>query len=186
MSSQPLLIERTSALLGMPIVTLDGEDVADVRDVVLGGSAGSLLGFTTNKRGFLGGPRHEAVRWERVHAVGHDAVMVATGALEPEEKVLDRGSDRGPADILGARVVTDSGAQVGRLTDAVVRLGRSPELVGYVVEAPTEPTERFLSFADTWAVSSDALVVPDDVAEDAAADLSGFATTIGRAREGRS
>lgn len=46
---------RGTDLVGLPVVTLGGDDIAEVRDVLFDGDAGQVLGFTLNKRGRLAG-----------------------------------------------------------------------------------------------------------------------------------
>jgi uncharacterized protein YrrD len=50
-----------SAIHGLPVVTLGGEDVAEVRDVIYSPDAGRVVGLTLNKRGFLSGRRREVL-----------------------------------------------------------------------------------------------------------------------------
>src|SRR5690349_10342653 len=68
---------RATELVGRPVVTLAGDDVAEVRDVVYDAERGTLLGFTLNKRGWFRGRLHERLPVASVHAIGRDAVMVS-------------------------------------------------------------------------------------------------------------
>ena len=47
------LLLRGTDIVGLPVVTLGGEDIAEVRDVLFDAQAGHVLGFTLNKRGVL-------------------------------------------------------------------------------------------------------------------------------------
>ena len=71
---------RATDLLGQPVVTLGGDDLAEIRDVVYDSERGSMLGFTLNKRGWFGGRLKERLPVDAVHAIGRDAVMVASDA----------------------------------------------------------------------------------------------------------
>ena len=78
---------RGTDLVGLPIVTLAGDDIAEVRDVMFDGDAGHIVGFTLNKRGRLTGRMKEVLTREQVKAVGPAAVMI------------DPSTDFGPAPI---------------------------------------------------------------------------------------
>ncbi len=50
------LLVTGSSIRGLPVVTIaDGEDVAEVRDVIYSPQAGRVVGLTLNKRGFWPG-----------------------------------------------------------------------------------------------------------------------------------
>lgn len=69
-------VMRASELMGLPVVSiLDGEDVAEVRDVVYDSQAHRLLGFTLNKRGLFSGRLKDVLPANAVSAIGADAVM---------------------------------------------------------------------------------------------------------------
>ena len=52
------LLMTASQIRGLPVVTVrDGEDVAEVRDVIYDPEAGRLVGLSLNQRGFLAGRR---------------------------------------------------------------------------------------------------------------------------------
>jgi uncharacterized protein YrrD len=74
------ILMRARELTGRPVVTLDtADDVAEVKDVVFDHASATLVGFTLNKRGFLGSPLKEVLPWSRVAALGPDAVMIDGG-----------------------------------------------------------------------------------------------------------
>ena len=77
MTSAPVdRVLRARDLLGIPVVTLGGDDVAEVRDVVYDSERGALLGFTLNKRAWFGGQLAELLPDDSVYAIGKDAVMI--------------------------------------------------------------------------------------------------------------
>ena len=49
------LLLRGTDLVGLPVVTLAGDDIAEVRDVLFDADAGRVVGFTLNKRGRFAG-----------------------------------------------------------------------------------------------------------------------------------
>jgi uncharacterized protein YrrD len=180
---------RGSDLVGLPVVTLGGDDVAEVREVAFDGRAGQVLGFTLNKRGFLRGRRKDVLPMARVRGVGPDAVMVPDpAALDGDGDLAgDQGAHDGTGDVLGAAVVTDAGQRVGTVTDVVVDLDPSPHIVGYEVEPAGELAGRhgrhsYIPVPDTVAISTEALVVPAAAADYVCADLAGFAEAVDRYR----
>jgi uncharacterized protein YrrD len=183
MSAQKPLVERASELIGRPVVTLAGDDVAEVKDVVLGTRAGELAGLTLNNRGMLKGPMHRMAEWDDIHALGADAVLIA------DERDLDELADDreavGPTEeVTGLRVLTDDGNEVGAVTDAIVRLGRDAELVGYVIETgphyPPAGRELLVRYDMATAVSDQAMILPEETSRHVAEDLVGFTLLLDR------
>ena len=180
------LLLRGTELIGLPVVTIDGgEDVAEVKDVVYGSGEARLLGFTLNRRGFLGRPMREVLPWGSVAALGSDAVMIEThGAIAPPSDAFavtaHASSDQA---VLGADVLTDSGARLGMVTDVVVLCSAVPEVVGYEIQASEAMGERagrrvFLPLPNTLAVSGEALMVPAAAGQFVADDVAGFGAAV--------
>ncbi len=189
MSGRQLLL-RASDLIGRPVVTIDeGEDVAEVKDVVYGTADAAVLGFTLNRRGFLGGPMREVVAWSDVAAVGRHAVMIATaGAMTANGDLLQdvRASRR--RNVLGSDVITDAGQRLGKVTDVVVLVDDRPEVVGYEITGgdvlgPRGSGRVFVPLPDTLAVSGEALMVPAAVSDFVTDDLAGFGAAVQRFRQ---
>ena len=189
MSRRRLLL-RASDLIGRPLVTIDeGEDVAEVKDVVYGTADAAVLGFTLNRRGFLGGPMREVVAWNDVAAVGRHAVMIATaGAMTADDDLLQdvRASRR--RNVLGSDVITDAGQHLGKVTDVVVLVDERPEVVGYEITGgdalmPGGGGRVFVPLPDTLAVSGEALMVPAAVSDFVTDDLAGFGAAVQRFRQ---
>ena len=81
---------RTSEIAKRPVVTLDGEVVGQIKDVVYAGGGGAVGGFTLAGRGLFSGPLKKGLSWGAVLALGSDAVMIADeDVLEPTQNVLD-------------------------------------------------------------------------------------------------
>jgi sporulation protein YlmC with PRC-barrel domain len=180
------VLVRGSELVGLPVVTLSGDDVAEVRDVVFDAATGELTGFTLNKRGRLGGRLKETLVRAAVHGLGPSAVMVAdAGALQPTP--LDGSAEPGSGNVLGDRVMTDTGVVVGTVTDVVLDTA-SGEVAGYEIE-PAESLQgrqgrrSYLPLPDTGAVSGEALIVPAAAADYVCSDLAGFAEAVDRYRD---
>ncbi|MGH9183891.1 MAG: PRC-barrel domain-containing protein [Acidimicrobiales bacterium] len=187
------LLLLATEVIGLPVVTIDGgEDVAEVKDVVYGTADAALLGFTLNRRGYLGAPLRQVLAWRQVAALGRHAVMVdSAGALaEPDEELggevaAARAADR---DVLGAEVLTDAGARLGEVTDVVLLVGDRPEVVGYriggsEVLAPRQGRHLFIPLPQTLAVSGQALMVPAAAREFVTDDLAGMGAAVEAFRE---
>ena len=61
---------NTTGVIGLPVVTVGGDDVAEVRDVVYEPNRGGLIGFTLNKRGFFSGRQQQVLTIDGVRSVG--------------------------------------------------------------------------------------------------------------------
>jgi uncharacterized protein YrrD len=190
------LVEAT-ALLGLPVVTMTGDDVAEVRDVVYEGARGGLVGFTLNKRGFLSGSLREVLPMSEVAAVGRDAVMIDDErALTAADDAPTATADASPEqDVIGAPVITEEGTELGEVRDVVVSLGRTTKAVGYELGGPRFESTRgdrrgFIPLPEQIAISGDSLVVPAGIDRYLRDDLTGFGGAVDdfrrehRARDG--
>ncbi len=187
---QPVnLLLRASEIVERPVVTLGGDDVAQVRDVVFSGSDGDVVGFTLAKRGMFGGRLREVLPWREVVALGPDAVIIADQAALSFEPLAagHATSEHGDGDVLGDKVITDGGVELGRVVDAVVEVSAgSARVVGYEMEpAPTfEPIHGrqgrrlFVPRPETLAASNQVVVVPAAAVDYVADDLAGFGEAI--------
>jgi len=72
---------RTSEITKRPVVTMAGEDVAQVKDIVYAAGGGRIGGFTLAGRGLFSGPLKEALSWEAVSALGADAVIAVSKGM---------------------------------------------------------------------------------------------------------
>ncbi|MDN5896426.1 MAG: PRC-barrel domain-containing protein [Nocardioides sp.] len=180
---------RTSELMKRPVVTLGGEDVAQVKDVVYYAGGGAVSGFTLAGRGRLSGPLKQALAWSSVMALGPDAVMIRDeDVLEPAANILDRSAATGGAggDVLGSQVLTDTGTELGIVVDVILEVAERGsgqcDVVGYEVEASealgTKGTKVFVPLPDTIAASGDHLLVPASAENFVAHDLAGFGAAV--------
>ncbi|MGA5285545.1 PRC-barrel domain-containing protein [Streptomyces griseoincarnatus] len=166
-----------------PVVTLGGEAVAQVKDVVFDGRAGRVSGFTLSGRGLFSGPLRQALPWEAVTSLGPHAVMIHDDtALKPRDEVADP-AEAAHGNVLGAQVLTDTGTNLGHITDVVIEVTATQALVaGYeITPAKASGHHRqtvFIPLARTIAVSGEALVVPAAAAEFMADDLSALEKAI--------
>ena len=180
---------RTSEVMKRPVVTMSGEDVAQVKDIVYCAGGGAVGGFTLAGRGLFSGPLKQALPWASVMALGPDAVMIRdVDVLEPAATVLDSSAATGGAggDVLGSQVLTDAGIELGTVVDVILEIaergGGECDVVGYEVEASealgTKGTRVFVPLPDTLAVSGDHLMVPASARDFIAHDLAGFGAAV--------
>ncbi len=189
---------RTSEIASLPVVTLAGEDVGQVKDLVFSADGGAVAGFTLVGRGRLSGPLHQGVTWANVHGLGPDAVMLSDESmLEKDKNViadaasLGTGSSKG-GNVLGDRVLTDAGADLGKVVDVVISFENGSDgpcdVVGYEIEASealaakasnaSKHTKLLVPLPDTLAVSGEHLMVPASAENFVTDDLAGFGAAV--------
>lgn len=159
-------------VVGRPVVTLGGEAIAQVRDVLFT-REGVVPGFTLAGRGLFAGPMKEWLPWTSVHGFGPDAVIVAD-----EHAFSTQPPGETDGDVVGDDVLTRSGRSIGTVVDAVLRLESDGlDLVGYEIDVDADST-RFLPLPDTLSVTGGRLVVPDEAVEFLSSDLAGFGAAV--------
>ena len=172
-----------SKVVHLPIVSVaDGEDVAEVKDIVYSPEEGRLLGFTLNKRGFLKGRMKEVLPAEHVRAVGDAAVMIEndTCLVMPDAASDDVAKPAGNRNVLGNAVVTEKGVRLGVVSDLILELGQSLAVVGYQLrdDSGDRRAEKFIPLPAQLAISGEALVVPAQTDEFVHNDLAGFGAAV--------
>ncbi|MFB7928485.1 MULTISPECIES: PRC-barrel domain-containing protein [Streptomyces] len=180
------------SLTTLPVVTLGGDAVAQIKDTVFDAAAGRITGFTLSGRGLLSGPLKQSLPWPAVHALGPHAVMIVdAGALADTPVVVAR-REAQQGRVLHAKVLTDEGAEVGTVLDVVVEGGTSGRVVGFRIAAAkalVKGTRRrrhrvYVPRGETLAVSGRALVIPADATRYVADDLPAFVARVGAFRQG--
>ncbi|HVC43073.1 MAG TPA: PRC-barrel domain-containing protein [Candidatus Saccharimonadales bacterium] len=173
---------RATDLEGRPVVTLGGERVAEVKDVVFDSARGKLIGFSLRGVGLLSRSREDALPWNMVSALGRDAVMILDeGAFQVKSSLAAEGipDDR---NVLGNLVLTDTGTHLGTVVDVIIEVGPTADIVGYEVaaaEALASRGERVLiPLPDTIAISGEHLIVPAAATDFVANDLTGFGAAV--------
>jgi uncharacterized protein YrrD len=180
---------RTSEVAKRPVVTMGGEDVAQIKDVVFSAGGGAVGGFTLAGRGLFSGPAANALPWSSVAALGADAVMIDNeDALAPVQSVLDASAASGGSggNVLGAQALTDSGIDLGTVVDVIIEIeefgGGECDVIGYEIEASetlgTKGTRVLIPLPDTIAASGDHLIVPASAKDFVADDLAGFGAAV--------
>ncbi len=190
------LLLRAREVTGRPVVTLDtADDIAEVKDVVFDHANASLVGFTLNRRGFLGSPMKGVLPWSRVFALGPDALMIAgDSAIGDGDAAMD-GAAAGDRNVIGATVMTDGGASLGTVVDVILEIGTDARVVGFEIVGPEVERDRkaatlLIPIDDTVAVSGQTLMVPAAAHDFVQDDLSGFGSAVAafraRLKEGAS
>lgn len=193
-------VVRASDIIKLPVVTMAGDDVAQVKDVIYSAAlGGELAGFTLAGRGIFAGPLDRALAWSSVAAVGEAAVMISgDDVLEPVQDVLDRSaSTSGQGDNeLGAQLLTDDGGDLGTVVDFVVRITDEPSLHGDVIGCEVvssggglgdKGTHAFVPLPSVLAASGEHVIVPAKAKDFATGDLAaleGAATDFRTQQEG--
>jgi uncharacterized protein YrrD len=175
---------RATTLVGRPVLTLDGESPLQIKDVVFDKARGRVLGFTLRHHGFLGGPARKQLAWSDVHGLGPDAVVIrdATCLVADADEALGEGGD-----VIGDRILTESGDDLGEVVEVVVATGSRAEVVGFEIEAPVasrsgDDHHVFIPLPDTLAISGEKVVVPDRAVDYIRDDLSGFGGAVAEFR----
>lgn len=176
------VLMRAKEIIRRPVVTLAGDDVAQIKDVVYADDQGEVAGFTLAGRGLFAGPKKEALAWTSIHAVGRDAVMIINEEMFDQRRdIVDKAQARG-GNVIASRVLTDTGTDLGKVVDAILEIGETARVVGYAIDS-SEALGRggrtvFIPLPDTIAVSGEALIVPSTAADFVSDDLSGFGASV--------
>jgi uncharacterized protein YrrD len=183
------LLVRARDLIGRPVVTLDGDEVAQIRDIVYAESTGSVVGFTLAGRTLLSGPMRERLPWRHVHSVGRHAVMITDHDALPDPDGLDTGAGA-DSDVLGDTVLTQGGTALGTVVDVIIDAGpdeHSPAgVVGFEIATsdalPPAGRRALIPRPDTYAASGEAIIVADSATDFVANDLAGFGSVVASCR----
>jgi len=179
---------RASEIIKRPIVTMRGDDIAQVKDIVYAAHGGEVGGFTLAGRGMFAGPMKLGLAWQAVVALGADAVMISDeSALEATSVVFDAAATgRGGGDVLGSQVLTDSGVDLGLVIDVIIAVSETPggkcDVVGYEIESSealgAKGTKLLIPLPDTIAASAEHLMVPASAKDFVSHDLAGFGASV--------
>ncbi|HUG48659.1 MAG TPA: PRC-barrel domain-containing protein [Candidatus Limnocylindria bacterium] len=175
---------RAGELIGMPIVSLDSAaTLGEVKDVLVDPARSRVIGVTVRGHGLLSSPLIGILPAESVHAIGRDALMIASEtALVREREGMD-GALADQQEVVGKEVVTRSGTSLGTVGDVVLEVeGPTAVVVGYQIGRSDGHT-LIVPVPEGVPLSGDALVVPDEVEQQTAANgLAGFREVLDRAR----
>jgi uncharacterized protein YrrD len=172
---------RAAELVKRPVVTLAGDDIAQVKDVLYSSATGELAGFTLNGRGVFAGPLRKTLPWENVHGLGPAAVMIRDETQLADRRALRGQTEGGGGAVLGSAVITQSGRNLGTVTDVILSVGDTmTDAVGYEIDPSDDvaPRRQFVPLPDALAVSGEALMLPDAAIEFIRDDLAGFGAAV--------
>ena len=180
---------RSSEITKRPVVTMAGNDIAQIKDIVYSADGGTVAGFTLAGRGLFAGPLKQGLVWSAVVALGAAAVMVADeAALTPVDDLLDESSASGGSggNVLGSRVLTDSGTDLGAVVDVVLEVEGADrglcDVVGYEIESSVAldsgGSTLLIPLPDTLAASGEHLMVPASATDFVRRDLAGFGAAV--------
>ena len=103
------------------------------------------------------------------------------GALTAPEHAPDDLKQPGAArNVLGDRVITEAGVDLGAVSDVVIMLGDRTEAVGYEL-AEDSGGRKFIPIDAQKAVSGEQLLVPTELTDFIRDDLSDFCASIRKA-----
>ena len=180
------LLMRATEVEKRVVVTLAGDDVAQLKDLVYSAD-GDVVGFTLNGRGLFAGPLKDALPWSGVTALGPDAVVITDDSVfVPRDDVVERAAQRGGTrggHVIGSRVLTDAGVDLGEVTDVVLEVDADRALlVGYQIK-PSEALggnrhSALIPLPAAMAISGENLMVPAAATEFVSDDLAGFGAAV--------
>ncbi len=178
-------VMRATELIGLPVVSIaSGEDIAEIRDVVYDGEEHRLVGFTLNKRGFFTGRMKAVLPSDSVAGLGPDAVMVAGDAAVSASETPDAMKDlSSTTSIIGDRVLSADGNELGVVTGIVLAIGARARAVGYEVDPTGDSVKVFVPISAQMAVSGSTLILPENATAFIRNDLTGFGAAIASYRD---
>lgn len=181
------VLMRAGDITTRPVVTLDGELAAEVKDVVFDRGAGRVEGFTLNNHGLFSRSRHDALLWADVYSLGSDAVMIRSeDVFVPVDRLASR-RERKSANVLADQVLTDGGVHLGTVVDVILEVGGQADVVGYEIEASENLSNAgvrmLIPVPAALAISGEKLIVPASASEFVSTDLAGFGAAVDAFRE---
>lgn len=178
---------RAGDVPGLPVVCIDsGEDIAEIRDVIYDGAQHELRGFTLNKRGLLSGRLKQVLRIANCSAIGPDAVMIHTaGDLSSAEEAGDDVSTKTAVQVVGNRVVSANGSDLGEIVGVVIETDGLPSAVGYEVKKAASKETAFVPISEQMTISGKNLLVPAELEPFITNDLAGFGASVATYRAGQ-
>jgi uncharacterized protein YrrD len=155
------------SLAGKQVISLEtGNRLGEVRDFYIDPINGLVVGVTLS--GPEGGPH--GLPYESIHSFGQDAVMAVSESFMRPVDELGFGKYPRAGDLIGTKIITISGNNLGSIRNVFVTLQPPPMVVYSVGESLLDRLlgrELFILASAGHAFSDDGerLVVPDDTAE---------------------
>jgi len=153
-------------LQGTEVVSLaDASKLGSVDDVLLDRSKQQVLGLRIKRGGLFSG--HEAVRLQDVKAIGYDAVTIEDGRkIDSENQFPEFQGSVHRDGIVGSRVMTENGTEVGTVADIDVDF-QTGAITGYVLRAGDatrlQHTGQLVPVSIVKTIGDKMIVVADEV-----------------------
>lgn len=168
-------------LTGMPVLSVStGNKLGQVSHVRIDPINGRLSGLALKEA------ENADLPYDRVHSIGRDAVMA-----ESDDSIMDFGEMPGSLarraeDLIGTKVVMESGEILGEIADVLVALNPPPVVVYEIRRSMLDRLlgrTFFIPASVGYALSDDSsrLIVPDHTPEIASSDITsllGFAVDV--------
>ncbi len=181
MTSPRLALTLASDLPGRPVVGIDsGDDIAEIKDVIFDPVSHNLIGFTLNKRGWFRGNLKADLPTASVYAIGPAAVMVSstTSLVGDVDAPAQLNLETEIVAVIGTRVLSSAGEELGTVADVVLNTGSSPAAVGYQLDSNDGPI--FVPISAQLALSGDNLILPEHATDFVRHNLADFGASITR------
>jgi uncharacterized protein YrrD len=160
------------SVVGMPIISLStGNKLGQVSHVRIDPIDGRLSGLAV-KEG-----ENAELSYDRIYSFGRDAVMAVSDDSVTNYATVPDLTVRRADDLIGAKVVLESGEMLGEIADVLVALNPPPAVFYEIRRSMLDRLlgrTFFIPASVGYALSDDAsrLIVPDRTIEIASADLS--------------
>ena len=172
--SQVQDVVTVNSLIGRSVLALStGNKLGAIRDVFVDPLNGVVAGLTlTGEDGST-----TNLPYDRIHSFGHDAIMaLADDSVEPTESEItpDKPLAR---ELIGTKVITDSGNLLGHIADIYVTISQPPVLIYEIRDSILDKLlgrQIFIPASAGYALSDDRkrLIVPNETSESAAPSLA--------------
>ena len=160
-------IVPVSALTGRSVLSLStGNKLGAVRDIFVDPLSGLVVGLTLSSAD----GSDSLLPYDRIHSFGHDAIMaISDEAVESFEETpaWDKPLAR---ELIGTRIITDSGNLLGQIADILVTISPPPAVVYEIRESLLDRLlgkQVFVPASAGYALSDDRqrLIVPNETAD---------------------
>ncbi|MHB0886986.1 MAG: PRC-barrel domain-containing protein [Bacillota bacterium] len=152
-------------IIGLPVICLQtGRKMGEVRDLLIGRRGDRLSGLrvVVSSRFSL-----KSLRFRDIHSLGEDAVIIhdGTALLAPSRVRAVEAGARGPERVIGKRVITADGRDLGTIDDIIIDEAAG-KVTGYEVSSGLVSDlvdgKLILPVPPGMKVGQDAVIIPAD------------------------